>query len=792
MVLGTISFLFGVILLQQFSSLPEIRWYWAGFLILLIPALPSYSRYLFFLFLGFLWALVRAHLVLDVALPADLQGRDIYLTGVISSIPQKDNHKTRFEFDIETASIATPLTNGQHKDPVQLIPHPELSRLGKVRLSWYHRKSRKKQISNKTIELKAGQRWQFWSRLKQPHGFMNPGGSDYEGWLYQKKIRATGYVRIDPKRQQTAKLIHQRASNYPILVARQKLYDKLKTSIVSTEHGGILLALAMGERSHISQLQWQVFRTTGTSHLVAISGLHIGLLAGFIFYLVRRVWPYCGSAALHLASPRAAAIVALIVAAGYAALSGFAVPAQRALIMLTIVMLSVFRMRKVRSMNVLSWALLAVLLLDPIAVLSAGFWLSFAAVSIIILVAFARINHLQNRFNWIRLQWRISLVLIPLLLFLFQQASLVSPVSNFIAIPVISFVVVPMVLIGSTIALFFQEISILLFLAADTVLNLLWLILSYLAALPWSQWLAVKPDLVPLLLACLGVFLIAGPRGWPVKYWGLFLLVPLIWPKESLLNHGEAEITLLDVGQGLASVIKTKHHALVFDTGAKFSDHFDAGAAVVLPFLQTHRIKQLDMLILSHKDNDHRGGYTSITNEIEIRKVLSSHQELGSLPCFAGQTWQWDGVYFEILNPSSSIKLIKRNNASCVLSIKAGEETMLMSADIEKKAEQELVRVQKGKLKSHYLIVPHHGSNTSSSAAFLDAVQPEYAFIPVGYRNPYRMPHAAVLQRYRERKIEILKTSSSGAITVKLGQKSNTLKPLEYRKKVHKYWNSHH
>lgn len=795
MVFGTISFLFGIVLLQQFSALPDIQWYWAAFLIFLFPAFPTYSRYIFLLFLGFFWALVRAQLVLDVALPIDLQGRDIYLTGVISSIPQKDQYKTRFEFDIETASLVSPLTNGQDKDTVHLIPHPDVSRLGKVRLSWYHRRSKEKQTINTDFELKAGQRWGFWSRLKQPHGFMNPAGWDYEGWLYQKKIRATGYVRINHKKQQTAKLIHQQAANYPVLVSRQELYDKLKTAIANTEYGGILLALAMGERSDISQLQWQVFRATGTSHLVAISGLHIGLLAGFVFYLVRRIWPYCGSAALRLASPRAAAIIALLVAACYAALSGFAIPAQRALIMLTIVMLSVFRLRKVQSMHVLSWALLAVLVLDPISVLSAGFWLSFAAVSIIVLVAFARLNHLQNHFSWIRLQWRISLILVPLLLLLFQQASLVSPLSNLIAIPVISFVVVPVVLLASIIAFVLQDISALLFSAADTVLHLLWLILSYLAAFPWSHWLAVKPDLVPLLLASVGVVLIASPKGWPVKYWGLFLLLPLIWPKESILNHGEAEITLLDVGQGLASVIKTKHHTLVFDTGAKFSEHFDAGAAVVLPFLQSRRIQQLDMLILSHKDNDHRGGYGSIKREIKIRSVLSSHQESGSQPCFAGQDWIWDGVYFEILNPVAAVKKpkqIKRNDASCVLSIRAGKDAMLMSADIEANAERELVQLNKGKLKSKYLIVPHHGSNTSSSAAFLDAVQPEYAFIPVGYRNPYRMPHAPVLQRYGQRSIKILKTSSSGAITVKLGQKNNTLEPVEYRKKVHRYWNSDH
>ena len=784
MILGTISFLFGVLLLQQYSQLPDIRWCWAGFLVLFFPILPSYSRYIFIFLLGFIWALLRAYWVLDVVLPIDLQGKDILLTGVISSIPQVNEHKTRFEFDIEKASLPT-----RQEDN---IPHHALFSLGKVRLSWYKTQRNQKHIIKNTISLKAGQRWQFWVRLKQPHGFMNPGGSDYEGWLYQKKIRATGYVRINQTKQQISTLIDPHAINYPILVARQKFYDQLKKSIRNTQYGGILLALAMGERSDITPIQWQVFRVTGTSHLVAISGLHIGLLAGFIFFLVRRLWPYCGSAALHLASPRAAAIIGLFIAALYAALSGFAIPAQRALIMLTIVMISIFSMHKVKSANVLSWALLSVLLLDPLAVLSAGFWLSFGAVSIIAVVAFSRINTLQSHFNWVRLQWRISLILIPVLLFLFQQASLVSPVSNLVAIPVISFIVVPIVLVGATIVSVYGEFSTIIFSAADMVLNLLWWFLDYLAALPWSQWRTIKPEPVPLLLAFIGVILLASPKAWPAKYWGLLLLIPLIWPKQIFVNHGEAEITLLDVGQGLSTVIKTKRHTLLFDTGAKYSQHFDAGAAVVMPFLQQQGIKRLDMVIISHKDNDHRGGYTSIQNKIKIIDALSSHHEPGSRPCYSGERWRWDGVDFEILNPSASLKYKKRNNASCVLRITAGNESVLMSADIEKMTELKLVQTQAIKLKSKYLIVPHHGSKTSSSALFLDTVQPEYAFIPVGYRNRYHMPHASVVQRYQQRQIKILQTASSGAISIKVGQKNSMLQPAEYRKKAQKYWNSQH
>ena len=790
MILGIISFLLGILLLQQFSSLPDIIWCWALLSIFSLPFLPPYLRnvqnaqyirvvILFIVFiLGFLWALLRAHWVLDITLPAELQGKDVLVTGVVASIPLEDNRKHRFEFDIESLEFKK----------------QKIDSIGKVRISWYGKRGARFKNKNK-IKVKAGQRWQFWLRLKQPHGFMNPGGFDYEGWLYQKKIRATGYVRINAKKKLFAKKLDNEASGYSMLILRQNLYDTLTKITSKNKYAGILVALAMGERTGILQEQWQVFRATGTSHLVAISGLHIGLLAGFIFLIVRRLWPYCGSAALTVASPRVAALSALLIAAFYAALSGFAVPAQRALIMLSIVMFSIIKLHKVQSSQVLSLALLLVLLLDPVAVLSAGFWLSFAAVAIISIAASGRLTVDKSWRMLGRLQWRVSLALIPLLVFLFQQASLISPLANLIAIPMVSFLVVPLTLLATSIASFLPDFAIVIFSVADSILNALWWFLSYLADTPVSQWYGVKPDVLSLCLASLGFVLLLTPRGWPGKYLGLFLIIPLIWPNTHLPKQGEVEVTLLDVGQGLAAVVQTNEHTLVFDTGPKFSRSFDTGAAVVIPFIRQKGIKKLDMLILSHKDNDHRGGFESIQKEFKIHKLMSSYGEKGSEACRAGQSWVWDGVFFEMLNPEESLSYKKRNNASCVLRVSAGKESLLLSADIEKRAEKQLVRYQYEQLKSTYLVSPHHGSKTSSSQAFLDAVDPDYIFIPVGFKNRYRMPHSTVLKRYRRRHIPILKTQNSGAISVRLGnigQKSSSKIPKEYRKDKQKYWNSHH
>ena len=774
MILGIVSFLFGILLLQQFSTLPALFWCWPLVLVLVLPFIPKpffKTKLILICFIGFLWALLRAHWVLDVALPSDLQGKDILVKGVVSSIPRVDKDKRRFEFNIEKMEF-----EGE-----------QIPSVGKVRLSWYA-----KQEKRNSVNIKAGQRWQFWLRLKQPHGFMNPGGFDYEGWLYSKKIRATGYVRINYKKKKFAKKLDEQASGYKMLVIRQSLYDKLNKIVSNNSYGGILVALAMGERTGILKEQWHVFRATGTSHLVAISGLHIGLLAGFIFFIARRLWPYCGSASLRLASPRAAAIAALAVVAFYAALSGFAVPAQRALIMLSVVMLSIFWRHKVQSSQVLSFALLCVLLLDPVAVLSPGFWLSFAAVTIISLAAFGRLTIDKSWRIWGRLQWRISLVLIPLLIFLFQQASLISPITNLVAIPVVSFLVVPFVLFATSILSWIPDFAANIFSFTDYILKLLWWFLAYLADTPVSQWYGVKPDIFSLCLASLGFILLLTPKSWPGKYLGLFLLIPLLWPNTVRPKYGESKITLLDVGQGLAVVVQTSKHTLVFDTGPQFSQNFDTGAAVIVPFIRQKNIRKLDILIVSHKDNDHRGGLHSIQQELNVVRLISSYDEKGSKPCYAGQRWIWDGVLFEMLNPSQSETYSKRNNASCVLKVSTGGESVLLSADIEIKAEKRLVDKHYEKLKSTYLVAPHHGSKTSSSVRFLDAVDPEYILIPVGYKNRYRMPHSDVLQRYTDRKIPAIETHRSGAISVNIGQNFTTKTPQQYRKDNQKYWNSYH
>ncbi len=355
-----------------------------------------------------------------------------------------------------------------------------------------------------------------------------------------------------------------------------------------------------------------------------------------------------------------------------------------------------------------------------------------------------------------------------------------------------SFIVVPLVLLATSIVSFIPDLALMMYSLADTTLSILWWFLAYLADTPLSQWYGVKPDILSLCLASLGFVLLLTPKGWPAKYLGLFLIIPLLWPNTQSPGEGEVEVTLLDVGQGLAAVVRTKQHTLVFDTGPKFSQSFDTGAAVVIPFIRQKNIKKLDMLIVSHKDNDHRGGLESIQAEMETTQLVSSYAARGSEACYAGQTWAWDGILFEMLNPDELLDYKRRNNASCVLRISAGKKSLLLSADIEKRAEMQLVQHYSAQLKSTYLVAPHHGSKTSSSQAFLNAVAPDFILIPVGFKNRYRMPHASVLQRYRDMNIPIFQTFNSGAISVRFGQKNSSKIPEEYRKDNQKYWNSRH
>ena len=683
------------------------------------------------------------------------------MQGFVRSLPQADGRRLGFELRPQQASL-----NGQ----------PVLMRAN-LRLNWY---------GDYPKNLEPGQQWQLLVRLKRPWGMMNPGGFDYEGWLYQQGLGATGYVRSSEQNR----LLEDDPDSYPLQRLRYRLFLALRAALADHPAHGIIPALAMGERSGMSDAQWKVLLSTGTNHLMAISGLHVGMVAGFAFLLVRWLWSWCAPCCLRLPAPRAAAVAALLAGMCYAALAGFSIPTQRALIMLAVVLGAIWWQRPLAAGRALMLALWLVLLWQPAAVLAAGFWLSFAAVALILYGMQGRLHTAGLWWKWGRVQWLVSIGLLPLLILFFGRGSLSSPLANLLAVPWVSMLVVPLTLLGSIFVLWWEAAGSWLLLSAATLFQWLWPLLGWLdehvpvLQLPAVGW--------PLVLAALGLFWWFLPRGWPFRSLGLVLCLPvLLWHPETP-QQGEAWITLLDVGQGQAIVVQTRKHVLVMDTGPRFPSGFNTGDAVLLPFLQQQGLRSVDRLVISHSDSDHLGGAQALLDGIAVREVLVGEgRKMGQIahqPCWQGETWHWDGVVFRFLNPDKPPHERQGNDDSCVLQIQAGSRSMLIASDISVHAER--MMLGRGEvLKADILIAPHHGSKGSSSEEFVTAVAPAQVLYSAGYRNRHGHPHPDVVARYRQFGADDWETWRDGAIRVVMGGDDEPVLTA-YRESARRYWHS--
>jgi len=747
-------FLFGVLAASYLSSLPNPVWLFAFLpsVFLLTTKYRIYSAPV----LGFLWAIVFGHLALSTNLTSELENKKVLVTGVINSLPEIDDQKVRFMFELESIKLNNRTVEGPNR----------------IRLSWY----------GGAPVVKAGDKWQLFIKLKKVNGMMNPGSFDYERWAFEQGVNATAYVI---KNELNKKL----GSVFGVNRIRGAVRDRVDMALSDQPYRGLVLALLLGDRSAITENQWQVLTATGTNHLVAISGLHIGLVAGAMFFLGRFVFRKTGNLLLYLPANKAAAILALAAALVYAMLAGFAVPTQRALVMIAVVMISVLLNRKFATSSILSAALFVVLLIDPFAVLSAGFWLSFAAVAAILYSMQSRWNSHGLWWKWGRIQWIVTIALIPILLMSFQQFSIISPVANVIAVPFVSVLVVPIVLLAGVLS-FLPVISEYLFLFAHELLSLLWLMLDYMSQLWFAQWNQFIPVSWAIIPALFGVILYLSPRGMPGRYLATVFLLPLFFISPDKPKQGEAWFTLLDVGQGLAAVVQTENHLLLYDAGPKFSDEFDTGKAVVVPYLRGKAIEEIDVFVVSHGDNDHIGGLASILDAIPVKQIISGDMAKTSMTkstqCLVGQSWEWDGVEFEIVHPAQAPHDEVDNNDSCVLRITVAEHSILITGDIEKSAEKLLLK-RGVELESDILVVPHHGSNTSSTEKFIDAVKPIFALYPAAYSNRYGFPKAKVVARYDAKNIEQFSTGGSGAITFVLAENTE-LNPYLYRKENRRFW----
>jgi competence protein ComEC len=761
LVTGTLFFVAGVLLLQWQSQLPATAW------LLLFPVLLAALRLLpvlrppLFLALGFLWALLHAHWQLAAGLAQELEGVDLQVEGVVASLPEEQGAQVRFEFRVARLLLG---------DRPQPSP-------GLIRLSWY----------GDAPKLWVGEQWRLTVRLKRRHGFANPGGFDYEGWLFRQGIAATGYVRTPGENRRLA-------ANAPGF-AQQRWRQRIRTRIRSLIPGpaaGLITALTIGDRSGVDRHDWELFAATGTNHLFAISGLHIGIVAGLAYFLGAWLWRRSARLTLILPAPQAAAIGALAAATLYAALAGFGVPAQRALIMLAVLFGAQLLRRNPRPGRTIALALFLVVLFDPFAVLGAGFWLSFGAVAVILYGMTGRLRGEGWFWKWGRVQWLVTVALLPLLLIWRLPVSLVAPLVNLVAVPLFSLILVPLSLFAVLACQISEVFAPLLELAGWLLLHCVGL-LERLAAFPMISGVYPSPPAGCWVAAGAGVLLLLLPRGAPARAVGLLFLAPLLLVRPPAPAPGAIWFTVLDVGDGLASVIRTAHRTVVFDTGPRYSDRFDAGSAVVVPFLQAQGIGEVDLLILSNGDMDHRGGAEAVMKRFAVKTVVSGEPDriraAQASRCRAGETWNWDGVRFEILHPSGASDW-RGNNASCVLRVSNGAGSILITGDIESKAEADLVAHQRAALAADVVVVPHHGSASSSSMKLVAAVHPAYALISSGYRSRYRFPHPKVLARWRQAGARTFTTGENGALELRLEAGGAFAPPRRHRlSPQRRYWN---
>jgi competence protein ComEC len=701
--------------------------------------------------LGLVWASLFGIERMANRLPSTLIQKEISVQGYISSLPQQHPHHQSFDF-------------------IVLIPDGRFPH--KLRLNWY-----------KAPPLEAGQSWQLSVKLKPPHGTLNPAGFDYETWLFANGFDATGYVSASKR------LDNQSTFNPQQWISRWRndLAKRIDLALPEGQQNAIIKALTLGSQNGISQSQWQLYQQTGLIHLIVISGSHISLIAGLVFVLVRKVWVRTGLMAVPSHLP--AAIFSWLAGMIYGALAGFSIPTLRAVVMLSIIMLALVWQRNTHTWEIFKTAVTGVLVIDPPAVLQTGFWLSFLAVALLIHLAHGRLGKTSNWREFIFNHFASSFGLTPLLLVYFQQLSLVTPLANAIAIPLLGIIIVPVALIALILLYLLPELAHYLLMACDSLLVYLELVMQWMVQIPHAYLNLPQPSFYAAIGAGLGVLLLTTAKGFPGKQFAIGYFAPIFFLNLARPAYAEIKMTVLDVGQGLAIVIATQNHTLVYDTGSHMPDGLDMGNAVVLPYLYQQGVNKLDYLIISHGDNDHSGGAASIFEHLPVSDVLSSNarwaeSERGRY-CQSGQSWQWDGVEFSLLSPPATA-FIKENNNSCVLQIRTHGQSILLTGDIEQEAENGLSEQFRGQLHHHILLAPHHGSKTSSTETFLAQVQPELTIVSSGYLNRFHFPHPSVVARYQHVGSRYLNTATSGAIALETDE--NRFSVQTQRQQQKHYW----
>ncbi len=787
------------------ASLDDARWRLAGWALVCLAAACA----------GFGYGAWRAQLRLGEALPAQWESRDIEVEGYVASLPSLNEAGASLRFAVQSWAGQAPARTHW----------PSL-----IQLSWIARDA-------PLPVLEPGSRWRLTVRAKRPHSNGNFGVRDAQVALLARNVRATAYVSAP----QRAVRLRDDARGVAVAIERwrARIRSRIEGVLADAPHRGIVVALATGAQDDISDDDWTLMRRTGTSHLVAIAGLHLAIVAGLAGWAAGAAWRRARlrgvGAPLVVPAQSVEALAALGAAALYATLAGFNVPVQRALWMLVVAAVVRIGGRNVARSHALAWALGLVLLLDPWAVTAVGFWLSFGAVGAILYalagapprvmaradrvdltreeadhppdaVSFATLRAAAVPFvrrlaarcrSSAQVQWAVTIALAPLTAYWFAQIPLIGPFANAVAIPWVSAAVAPLALAGVMLP---APLDAWAFVGAHQLLVWLAKVLAWFAAPSWAALYLAQPGAWALFCAAVGVAWCLAPRGWPLRWAAPFMWLPLLMPGQGAPPPGSYRLSALDIGQGTAVLVQTARHTLLFDAGPG-PESTRAGERIVVPYLQAHGIGVLDALFVSHGDADHSGGAPAVLDAVPVRQFVAGLMPAHALwkraraagaealRCAAGQRWQWDGVDFEVLWPDPRPLSGRPNEHSCVLRVAGRDRRVpgaLIAADIEAGVERTLIARDAKALRADVLVVPHHGSRTSSTEPFLDSVWPLVALFQVGYLNRFHHPHPGVFARYTHRKIVLARSDVDGA--VRIDATPGALRVERYRESHLRYW----
>ena len=721
----------GALVLHLLPAVPA--WPWTGMALLALvtvwsPALRVPAGFL----LGLALAGAQAQAWMERAVPPEWAGVEITVAGVVASLPDHSPRRTRLVLQVS-----------------EIIDAPAEFRAERLRVTVFPAEPR----------LAAGDVLRVKLRLRPPRGLHNPTGFDYAAWLYRERIHGLASLRGPLEWLEAAE--HRVAPVAVLHGLRAGIRDAIRAAYPNARHPGVMEALVIGERGAMQPEEWRLFLHSGTNHLMAISGLHVGLVSGFALLLARVGWRH-QRWLRRLPLRWFATLVAIGAAAIYAALAGFSIPTQRALVMLVLFSAALLARRDPLSWQVYAAAMVAVVALWPASVLAPGFWFSFAAVAVILLLVQGRVGA-AGAGAWLRIQVILAVALLPLSLSWFQLGSWIAPVANLVAVPVVSFLVLPFLLLGAVLALVWGPLGAPMLWWADTWLAVLLRVLDWLVDWPGAvSEMAVSG--AAAVLAGVAVLMMLLPRGRRLAPWMLVACLPLLLPQAPRLSPGEFRAEMLDVGQGLAVVVQTRRHVLVYDAGPAWEGGFDSGASVVLPALRRLGVRSVDRILVSHEHMDHRGGVAAVVNGLRVDEILSRRgaSDPTETLCEAGLSWEWDGVRFDTLHPPPYWD--DGNAASCVLAVNGPHGRLLLTGDLEGLGESVLVRSAGDRLRTDVLLVPHHGASGVFARGLLEAAAPSVAWVSSGFDNRFGHPAPDVRARLDGGCIPLLDTRERGMV----------------------------